>query len=314
MIRRPAATIAAATTRAVIESKAAIAGDLDQREADQHPGRGERVGAQVGGVALQRRRVVGPRLAREDRRDARLATHREAHHGDADAERFDLGADDQPVGRLVDDDPGADQDQHPLDRRRQVLDLLVPVGMLGVGRLVGFADRDEGDHRGDQVDQRVDRLGEDRDRAGDRPGRELDRDQRSRWRRSRAPRRRFWCGSSPVRAAPAAARCAASSRAARPRWLISFFSARAELRHRALRPRGRCRRGRRPGRSRSRPLPRGARRSGVPRSGPRRRARRRPLRSAPARRRRRRGARPPAAPTSRSSFSRFSSSLAPSPP
>ena len=178
MIRRPATTIAAATTSAVIESKATIAGDLDQDQPAEHPGRGQRVGAQMRGVALERRRLVGARLARENRRDAEVGEHREAHHRDADAERLDLGADDQPVGRLVDDDPGADQDQHPLDRRRQALDLLVPVGMVGVGRLVGFADRDEGDHRGDQVDQRVQRLGDDRDRAGDRPGGELDRDQR----------------------------------------------------------------------------------------------------------------------------------------
>ena len=66
-----------------------------------------------------------------------------AMHRDADPERVDLGADHEPAGRLEDDDPGADQDQHPLDRRRQALDLLVPVGVVLVGRGVGRADRDE---------------------------------------------------------------------------------------------------------------------------------------------------------------------------
>ena len=62
------------------------AGDLDQGEADEDAGRGQRVGAQVGGVALQRRRVVRPRLAVEDAETTRLASDREPDHGDADAE------------------------------------------------------------------------------------------------------------------------------------------------------------------------------------------------------------------------------------
>ncbi len=224
MIRIPAVTIAPATTSAVIESKAALPVTLTRTQADEHAGRGQRVGAQVRRVALERRRFVGLRLAREDRRDDEVGQHREAHHGDADAERFDLGADDEPVGRLVDDDPGADQDQQPLDRRRQALDLLVPVGVLGVGRLVGLAHRDEGDDRGDEVDQRVDRLGDDRDRAGDRPGGELDRDQQ----RVGGDRERRRAALGADHRAPGAASPAnspSSSRAARPRWLISFFSA-----------------------------------------------------------------------------------------
>jgi len=40
---------------------------------------------------------------------------------------------------LVDDQCGADQDQHALDRSGEVLELLVAVGMLGVGGLVGLA-------------------------------------------------------------------------------------------------------------------------------------------------------------------------------
>ena len=265
------------------------------------------------GVAFERRRFVGPRLAREHGRDAEVGEHRDAHHGDADAERFDLGADDEPVGRLEDDDPGADQDQHPLDRRRQALDLLVAVGVVGVGRLVGFADRDEGDHRGDQVDQRVERLGQDRDRAGDRPGRELDRDQR-RVRRDRE-RRRAALGADhrPVRAAPRAARWAASMRAARPRWLISFFSSSEQL------GRGAIVVG--PGvvGDEGRVVAEAARASRLldqaPRpSAPRRRARCRPLRSGRGRRCRRRGDRRRPPRPRRRSFARFSSSLAPSPP
>ena len=217
----------------MIESKATTPGELDQGQADQHAGRGEGVGAQVRRVALQRRRVVRPRLPREDRRDGEVGEHREAHHRDADPERVDLGPDHQPVGRLVDDDPGADQDQHPLDRRRQALDLLVAVGVLGVGRLVGFADRDEGDHRGDQVDQRVDRLGDDRDRAGDRPGGELERDQQ-RVGGDRERRRAAFRVDHRSAGAASPARCSASSRAARAAVADLVLLRLAQLRHRAL--------------------------------------------------------------------------------
>ena len=49
----------------------------------------------------------------------------------------------------------ADEDQHPLDRRREVLDLLVAVAVALVGRLAGLAHGEERDDRGDQVDRRV---------------------------------------------------------------------------------------------------------------------------------------------------------------
>ena len=262
MIRSPATTIATATTSAVIESKAASPVIWTRTRPTSTP-------AEVS--ASVRRWAASPssagescalRLAREDRRDAEVGDHREAHHGDADAERLDLGADDEPVGRLVDDDPGADQDQHPLDRRRQVLDLLVAVGMLGVGRLVGFADRDEGDHRGDQVDQRVDRLGEDRDRAGDRPGGELERDQQRVG--GDRERRRAALGADhralrPRRQAEVRGEHARGAAAVADRVLLRRRSARTSC----ARRRARCRRGRRPGRSRSRPR-RAARSISVP--------------------------------------------------
>ena len=177
---------------------------------------------------------------------------------------------DEPPHRLEDDDAGAEQDQHALDRRGEVLDLLVAVGVVLVGRLVGLAHREEGHHRRDQVDARVGRLGEDRDRAGDRRRRELEHDQQ-RVRGDRDRRRAVLAGHLRVRAHGArgghrgrrpasAARVApghlrrlrrsagprprassawrsasfrASARAARPRWLIASFSLADELGHRA---------------------------------------------------------------------------------
>ena len=103
----------------------------------------------------------------------------------------------------------------------------------------------------------MDRLGEDRDRAGDRAGDDLEQDQR-RVGGDRERRRRRVLGGCARRLAGAARRQAAASsaRAARPRWLIASFS--ASVSSAIVRPSSAGRRGRRPGRSRSRPSPRGA--------------------------------------------------------
>ena len=74
-----------------------LAGDLDQQQADQHADRGQRVGAQVRGVALERRRVERPRAPVEEGRDAEVGDRRERDHGDPDAEVLDLRAD-RPAG------------------------------------------------------------------------------------------------------------------------------------------------------------------------------------------------------------------------
>ena len=205
----------------------------------QHAERGERVGAEMGGVAGERRRAVALGLPPEEERDAGVGERREADHRDADAELLDPGSRGEPVDRLVDDQPGAREDQHPLDRRGEALELLVAVGVLDVGGLVGAPDRDEGDHRGDQVDHRVKRLAQDRDRAGDRGGRELQRDQH----RVRGDRDR----GRPRLGDPAAAdrpgrahrvtstpRCAASFRGRSPAVADRVLLVRRELRHRAV--------------------------------------------------------------------------------
>ena len=144
----------------------------------------------------------------------------------------------------------ADEDQHALDGRGHVLDLLVAVGVRLVGRHVGRADREERHDRGDQVDGRVQRLGEQRDRAGDGAGDRLEQDQR----RVRGDRERRGAGLGRLVliGAPALA-----SR----RWLTQRARGAAAvadgvlLGRRRARPscgRRRGRRGRRSGRSRSR--------------------------------------------------------------
>ena len=176
-MRSPANTIAAGDHQRGDRIEGVHARDRDQAQPDEHADRGQRVGAQVRRVSRQGGRAVLAGAPPQVAGDAEVGDRREADHRDPDPEVLDLAADDQPAGRLEDDDPGADQDQHALDRGGQVLGLLVPVGMLAVGRLVGLSDRDQGDHRGEQIDRGVGRLGDDRDRAGDRPGGDLERDQ-----------------------------------------------------------------------------------------------------------------------------------------
>ena len=162
---------------------------------------------------------------------------------------------------------GADQDQHPLDRGGEVLDLLVAVGVILVGRLVGPPDEISAIDRRHQVDRGVDRLGQDRDRAGDRIRRRASARSGSRSRATESI------------AAPAGRRItfppASSTRAQLPRRPAPVADrvllGGLELRHRPVVARRRCRRARRRGRSRSR-RPRAARRSAHPRSGPRRRS------------------------------------------
>ena len=106
-------------------------GHLDQHEAEQHRQRGGGVGAQVRGVPLERRRVVRARLPVQVGRDDQVHDRRDRDHGDAEADVLDLAAaGHQPARGLVHDHAGADQDQHALDRGRQVLGLGVPVLVL----------------------------------------------------------------------------------------------------------------------------------------------------------------------------------------
>ena len=91
MIRRPATTIAPATISAVIGSKAESPVDLDQAEPDQDAARGQGVGAQVRGVALEGERfVIASPAGPAPPRRPRLASTREAHDGDSDRDRFDV--------------------------------------------------------------------------------------------------------------------------------------------------------------------------------------------------------------------------------
>ena len=97
---------------------------------------------------------------------------------------------DQATDRLIDDDRGTQEDQERLGRGARVLELLVPVGVGLVGGLLGFADRDEGDHGGDQVRRGLHGVAQDGHRAGEQSRTRLEGDQcRVRPTETRAARR-----------------------------------------------------------------------------------------------------------------------------
>src|SRR5215204_4489898 len=258
-IRTPATTIATATTRAAAGSSHSAPVSSTSTSPTSTP---IDVNASVRGIPLERRRLGRARLPEEEPGYGYVGDRREADHRDAETERIDRRALGQPPDRLVDDHPGPDQDQHALDRGREVLDLRVAEGMIRVGRLIGLAHRQEGDDRRHEVDRRVDRLGDDRYGAGDHARDELHRDQEQvrddrngggallawrlrRWpdrarrrpRRGRdavpgrhqpAPRRRLKTSVIKPRGRRSASSSTSrrtSSRAALPRWLIASFSA-----------------------------------------------------------------------------------------
>ena len=167
--RTPVTTIAAATSQRHHRVDPLRAGDRHQHQRDQHGRRGQRRRS-----AGARRRPRAP-ATRSPRRSAAItadtSTLTTTENATTAIPMPTAARARRPTRWRIAcerDRRRPDQDQDALDRRRQVLDLLVAVAVALVGRLAGLADREERDDRGDQVDARVDRLGEDRDRAGDR--------------------------------------------------------------------------------------------------------------------------------------------------
>ena len=77
---------------------------------------------------------------------------RHDHHGDGEVQVDEGGrARDQPATGLDRDDRARGEDEDPLHERRQVLGLLVAVGVVVVGRPGGGADPGVGDARGHEV-------------------------------------------------------------------------------------------------------------------------------------------------------------------
>lgn len=94
------------------------------------------------------------------------------HDGDTKDREFDRFRMDQLVDTLVDDPETGHEDEKGLDRPGYILHFPVSVWMLGVSRLTGYPDGNEGDQGSHEIKRRVDSFRQD----GYRPCNESDHD------------------------------------------------------------------------------------------------------------------------------------------
>ena len=108
-------------------------------------------------------RAMRPR-ARERHQSTR---HRKQHHGEGGDRGLDIDAAKEEAEHGLVDDPGAGQQQQAgFDEGGKVFDFAVAVLVVGVGGLVGDADRKKGQQRCDQIEPGVRGFGENAEAAG----------------------------------------------------------------------------------------------------------------------------------------------------
>ena len=143
----------------------AIAGG-DDRKAGENGERGEDVGGEVEGVGLKRRAMRLPADSLERPRAPGVDDDLDQKHADrdeADRRRRFVGPD--AAECFHGDAAGKQEQQRRLAERRDVLELAVAVGVLGVGRLVGDPDRHPGDACREKIDAGMERVGDEREAA-----------------------------------------------------------------------------------------------------------------------------------------------------
>lgn len=155
--------------------------------ADDHADRRPHVREQVVTVRLERQRPPAtPHANEQDAHDevdeGRSGRDRQAEHDVVERLRPH-----EPRDGRSDDREGCREDERTLERTREQLDLVVPEGVLLVGRRLGRAQRDERDDGGDEVHARLEGVREQADGAGERPRDRLQPDREHR-RRDRQPR------------------------------------------------------------------------------------------------------------------------------
>ena len=140
-----------------------------QRQSEDHDAAGPDVGAEVQRVGLQSLAVVLVGDALQSPRTPEVHDHRDAHNDESPDGGLDLdGMKEEALAGFVDDPDAGQQQQAGFEEGGEALDFAVAVLMIGVGGLVGDANRKIGKRRGDQVESRVRGFGEDAQAAGGR--------------------------------------------------------------------------------------------------------------------------------------------------
>ena len=130
-----------------------------------HAGRPD-VGGEMQSVGLQRLAVVFGGDAAQRARTPPVDPHGEQHHGKSGQRRLDFNVAEEQTQRRLVNNPGAGQQQQSgLDEGGEIFDLAMTVLMVGVGRLVGDADREKSQQRRNQVEPGVRRFRENAEAA-----------------------------------------------------------------------------------------------------------------------------------------------------
>ena len=131
------------------------------RHTQDHHRRAPHVGGKMQRVCFQRLAYVLPSDACERSGPQQINSQRDAQ--DADREQAGPNRDlakKQPLHSFPDDVGGGENEQARLQERREILDLAMTVGVVGIGRAVGNSNREIGNNRGDEIQRRMQGLGE----------------------------------------------------------------------------------------------------------------------------------------------------------
>src|SRR3984957_21026489 len=103
------------------------------------------------GVGFERLAVVLYGNLCQSPRPPKIYSHRDEHYGESGDARLDFDVmEEHPPGRFV-NDPDTSQKQEPgFDEGGKILYLAMTVLMIGIGGVVGGADRQEGNDTGDK--------------------------------------------------------------------------------------------------------------------------------------------------------------------
>ena len=132
---QPAERMTSATRVARIGSSTTQPVTTDEEQPDHHAGRGDDVGEEMLAVGDERRRAA--KLSLADQHEAPGGVDRGGDGADQQAPSGCLERSRSEEGEigLAEDRERRDDDQHALDHHREILGLVVAIGMVGVGRL-----------------------------------------------------------------------------------------------------------------------------------------------------------------------------------
>ncbi|MCY1530804.1 hypothetical protein D9M68_660100 [compost metagenome] len=128
------------------------AAEMHGHDADQHADRGPDVGHQVTPVGLQRDGAVRARRAEQHERQRRVEARADHRQRQAPAQLLQRLRRQQPQHRHPQDGDGGGHDQQALEAGREVLGLVVAVGMVLVGRALGDGHHRQREHGAGEVD------------------------------------------------------------------------------------------------------------------------------------------------------------------